>query len=63
LVLRWDIRREEKAKHGKFGNLWFGPFQVAEVLENNIVVLKILDGGEIVGGPVNRWFLKHFFIN
>eukprot|EP00253_Pinus_taeda_P030493 PITA_30493 len=24
LVLRWDSRREEKRKHGKFDNLWFG---------------------------------------
>lgn len=23
LVLRWDVRREEKRKHGKFDPLWF----------------------------------------
>jgi transposase InsO family protein len=32
LVLRWDDRREEKSKHGKFDNLWFGPFKVVEVI-------------------------------
>lgn len=26
LVLRWDIIREEKYKHGKIDSLWFGPF-------------------------------------
>jgi hypothetical protein len=26
LVLRWDARREEEAKHGKFDHLWYGPF-------------------------------------
>ena len=26
LVLRWDIRREDHGKHGKFDNLWFGAF-------------------------------------
>ena len=33
LVLRWDIRREDRGKHGKFDNLWFGPFRIAQVLE------------------------------
>ena len=26
LVLKWDARKEEKGKHGKFENLWKGPF-------------------------------------
>jgi hypothetical protein len=26
LVLKWDARREGKGKHGKFDNLWLGPF-------------------------------------
>ena len=26
LFLRWDVRREDKGKHGKFGPLWYGPF-------------------------------------
>ena len=24
-VLKWDSRREDKGKHGKFDNLWLGP--------------------------------------
>lgn len=43
LVLAWDARREEKGKHGKFYILWFGPFIIAEVLDNNTFDLKILD--------------------
>ena len=35
MVLRWDARKEQKGKHGKFENLWFGPFLVSKVLENN----------------------------
>ena len=35
LVLCWDARREDHGKHGKFDNMWFGPFKIAEVLENN----------------------------
>ena len=39
MVLRWDARKEQKGKHGKFDNLWFGPFIVSKVLENNTFVL------------------------
>ena len=31
MVLRWDARKEQKGKHGKFDNLWFGPFIVSKV--------------------------------
>ena len=30
LVLRWDTRREEKEKHGKFDPLWYGPYKITE---------------------------------
>ena len=26
MILRWDARKEQKGKHGKFDNLWFGSF-------------------------------------
>ena len=39
MVLRWDARNEQKGKHGKFDNLWFGPFIVSKILENNTFVL------------------------
>ena len=26
MVLRWDVRRKDKGKNGKFDNLWFGSF-------------------------------------
>jgi len=29
MVLKWDARNEEKGKHGKFENLWKGPFKIA----------------------------------
>jgi transposase InsO family protein len=28
MVLRWDAKTVENPKHGKFDNLWFGPFKV-----------------------------------
>ena len=39
IVLRWDARKEQKGKHGKFENLWFGPFIISKLLENNIFIL------------------------
>ena len=63
LVLRWDARREEKGKHEIFYNLWFGPFRIVEVLENNMFILRGIDNDESIGGPVNGRFLKLFFTN
>jgi hypothetical protein len=31
LVLKWDVRREAKGKHGKFVNVYIGPVQVVVV--------------------------------
>ena len=60
MVLRWDARKEQKGKHGKFDNLWFGPFLVSKVLENNTFILQSLEGDEL-SSPVNGRFLKHFY--
>ena len=61
LVLGWDVRREDQGKHGKFDNLWFGPFKIVVVLENNTFLLKHLDSDQLTRGPVNGHFLKKFF--
>jgi hypothetical protein len=61
LVLRWDARRDDTSKHGKFDNLWFGPFKVVEVMENNTIILHNLNDTKIFGGPLNGRFLKHHF--
>ena len=56
LVLGWDAWKDEKGKHGKFDNLWIGPFTVIKILGNNTFVLQNLKGEE-VAGPVNGCFL------
>ena len=43
LVLKWDSRREDKAKLGKFDNLWYGPFGIDKVMNNNTFLLHNLD--------------------
>ena len=60
-VLRWDSRREDKGKHGKFDFLWKGPFVIQAVQGNNTYFLKSLDGIEAEDGPVNGRMLKHYF--
>jgi hypothetical protein len=34
-VLKWDVPRQDKGKHGKFKALWIDPFNIYEVLKNN----------------------------
>ena len=53
LVLKWDARREEKSKHGKFDNLWLGPFSISQVMKNNTFILQNLDGEQAFGAPIN----------
>ena len=62
LVLKWDAARQKKGQHGKFDNLWIGPLQIIEVLENNTYQLASVDEEE-VGTPVNGRFLKKFFVH
>jgi hypothetical protein len=61
IVLRWDAMREDKSKHGKSDHLWYGPFKIAKVMNNNTFLLHNLDDCEILGGPMNGGFLKHYF--
>jgi len=43
-VLKWDSRREDKGKHGKFDFLWKGPFIIQASQGNNTYFLKSLEG-------------------
>ena len=61
-MLRWDVRSEDHGKHGKFDNLCFGPFIIAQVLEKNTFLLKHLDDDQLIGGSVNGHFLKIFHV-
>ena len=38
-VLKWDSRREDKGKHGKFDNLWLVPYLIHSVAGNNAFFL------------------------
>ena len=44
MVLRWDARKEQKGKHGKFENLWLGPLMISKFLENKTFTLQSMEG-------------------
>ena len=52
-VLKWDVVRQDKGKHGKFDSLWSGPFVITQVQQNNTFKLQSLEGEEMFDGPVN----------
>jgi len=62
VVLKWDVVHEYKGKHGKFDHLWNGPYKVATFAGKNAYALEELEGGFVLGAPINRRFLKHYFL-
>ena len=58
-VLKWDFRREEKGKHGKFDFLWQGPYIICGYKGNNAFFLRQLDGTNLLGGLANGRMLKN----
>ena len=60
-VLKWDSRREEKGKHGKFDSLWQGPYIIQSTIGPNAFCLQELDGTDLFGGPINGMMLKHYY--
>ena len=46
-VLKWDSRRKDKGKHGKFENFWKVPYIINSVTGNNAFFLQELDGTEL----------------
>ena len=60
-VLKWDSRREDKGKRGKFENLWKGPFIISSARGKNAFFFQEVDGAKAFGGLVNGKTLKHYF--
>jgi len=60
MVLKWDARYEDKGKHGKFNNLWKGPYTIFSFCGKNSYLLKDSEGLRIGTGPVNGRLLKHY---
>ena len=59
LVLKWEARKEDAGKHGKFDHLWFRPFKIAAAERKSSFSMENLDG-EILDAPINGRYLKHF---
>jgi hypothetical protein len=59
LVLKWEARKEDTGKHGKFDPIWSGPYRISAFEGKNALLLENLDG-DILNAPVNGRHLKHF---
>ena len=60
VVLKWDARNEDKGKHGKFENLWKGPFKIAAYHGQNAFLLKEMNGDDCPRGLINGRLLKRY---
>jgi len=60
LVLKWDVRREDKSRHGEFYPLWFVHFKIDEENVKNTFLLENLDG-EVLELSINGQILKLYF--
>jgi hypothetical protein len=59
LVLKWDARKEDSTKYGKFDHIWYGLFKVTAPEGKKLFLLENLDG-KIFNAPVNGCYLKHY---
>jgi hypothetical protein len=59
LVLKWEARKEDAGKHGKFDQIWCGPYKITASEGKNAFLLENLDG-KILNAPINGRYLKHF---
>jgi hypothetical protein len=59
LVLKWEARREDAGKHGKFDPIWSSPYKISASEGKNVFLLENIDG-DILNALVNGRHLKHF---
>ena len=58
MELKWDAKHEDKGKHGKFDELWKGPYSICSFSGRNTYFLEDSKGKGIGTGPINGKFLK-----
>ena len=61
-ILLWDERREKPGKHGKFDNLWRGPYIICDFAGTNSFILNTMEG-ERLNLPMDGQQLKLFYSN
>ena len=62
VVLQWDAPHEEKGKHGKFDNLWKGPYKIVAFIGKNGYIQEEMEDDFVSRVPVNGRLLKHYFL-
>lgn len=60
MVLLWNVRLEEKGKHGNFDRILLGPYLIHENWGEDSYFIKELSGG-ILELSVHGKFLKRYF--
>eukprot|EP00253_Pinus_taeda_P032994 PITA_32994 len=60
MVLRWDARNKDKGEHGRFENLWKGPYQISTFWGQNSFLSDETNGEACLRGPVNGRLLKRY---
>jgi len=60
VVLRCDARNKDKDKHGKFENLWKGPYHISSFRGQNYFLLDEMNGEPYLEGLVNGRLFKHY---
>ena len=59
LVLKWNKESEDKGKHSKFQNLWLGPYEIAEKINDATYRMQSLQG-DLENLHVNASILKKY---
>jgi predicted ester cyclase len=59
-MVLWDKKNEKSSDHGKFDNLWLGPYRIDSAVGPNTFQLADLEG-DLMGLPVYGQRLKYFF--
>lgn len=55
-----DARNEEKGKHGKFENMWKGPYIISTFRGKKTYLLEEMNGQDYLGGKINGRLLRHY---
>ena len=59
LVLKWEARKDDAGKHGKFDQIWCGLYKITASNGKNAFSLENIDR-KILNAPINGHYLEHF---
>ena len=60
-MLKWNVKDQDKGKHGEFDPLWLGPYIISDKVGEHSFLLQEIDG-HILEFPIHEQYLKPFFL-